>query len=87
MGGFLVDGWKINWRPPLTTWEKGVLDVFLATCRQSVEAPNVWMRNGWTVVPGFFERNLPIGIQTGNVIDALRNAVLQILEPHELTMG
>jgi hydroxypyruvate isomerase len=38
-----------------------------------------------TVVPGFFERNLPIGIQTGNVIDALRMGAA-ILEPHGFTM-
>ena len=25
-----------------------------------------------TVVPGYFERNLPIGIQTGHVIDILQ---------------
>jgi hydroxypyruvate isomerase len=38
-----------------------------------------------TVVPGGFERKLPIGIQDGNVIDALRRGA-EILEPHGLTM-
>jgi hydroxypyruvate isomerase len=37
------------------------------------------------VVPGNFERNLPIGVQTGNVIDALRRGA-EILEPHGLVM-
>ncbi len=38
-----------------------------------------------TVVPGGFERNLPIGIQTANVIEALRRGA-EILEPHGLVM-
>jgi hydroxypyruvate isomerase len=38
-----------------------------------------------TVVPGDFERALPIGIQTGNVIEALRRGA-DILEPHGLIM-
>jgi hydroxypyruvate isomerase len=38
-----------------------------------------------TVVPGYFERELPIGIQTGNVIDALKKGA-DILAPHNLTM-
>ena len=42
-------------------------------------------RNWATVVPGYFERRLPIGIQTGNVIDILR-AGAKILEPASLTM-
>lgn len=38
-----------------------------------------------TVVPGDFERALPMGIQTGNVIEALRTCA-EILEPHGLIM-
>lgn len=38
-----------------------------------------------TVVPGAFERNLPIGIQDANVIDALRWGA-EIFEPHGLVM-
>jgi hydroxypyruvate isomerase len=38
-----------------------------------------------TVVPGYFERNLPIGIQTSYVIDALRKGA-EIFEPHGLVM-
>jgi hydroxypyruvate isomerase len=37
------------------------------------------------VVPGYFERKLPMGIQTGNVVDILR-AGAKILEPAKLTM-
>ena len=38
-----------------------------------------------TVVPGSFHRNLPIGIQDGNVIDTLRKGA-EIFEPHGLVM-
>jgi hydroxypyruvate isomerase len=84
MGVFVVDGGD-NWKTSLTTGKKEFLDVFLATCRQSVEAAKRVDAKWMTVVPGFFERNLPIGIQTGNVIDALRMGAA-ILEPHGLTM-
>jgi hydroxypyruvate isomerase len=40
-----------------------------------------WM----TVVPGYFERKLPMGVQTANVVDALRRGA-EIFEPHGLTM-
>jgi hydroxypyruvate isomerase len=40
-----------------------------------------WM----TVVPGFYERRLPMGVQTGHVMDALRSAAA-IFEPHGLIM-
>jgi hydroxypyruvate isomerase len=84
MGVFVVDGGD-NWKTSLTTGKKEFLDVFLATCRQSVEAAKRVDAKWMTVVPGFFERNLPIGIQTGNVIDALRMGAA-ILEPHGFTM-
>jgi hydroxypyruvate isomerase len=38
-----------------------------------------------TVVPGNFERNLPMGIRTGNLIEVLRQAAA-IFEPHGLVM-
>ena len=38
-----------------------------------------------TVLPGFFERNIPIGIQTANVVDALRRGA-EIFEPQNLVM-
>jgi hydroxypyruvate isomerase len=84
MGVFVVDGGD-NWKTSLTTGKKEFLDVFLATCRQSVEAAKRVDAKWATVVPGFFDRNLPMGIQTGNVIDALRRGS-EILEPHGLTM-
>jgi hydroxypyruvate isomerase len=84
MGVFVIDGGD-NWKVSLTTGKAEFLATFLATCRQSVESAKRVNAKWMTVVPGFFERNLPIGIQTGNVIEALRRGS-EILEPHGLTM-
>jgi hydroxypyruvate isomerase len=84
MGVFVIDGGD-NWKVSLTTGKADFLANFLATCRQSVESAKRVNAKWMTVVPGFFERNLPIGIQTGNVIEALRRGA-EILEPHGLTM-
>ncbi|HRN57684.1 MAG TPA: TIM barrel protein, partial [Agriterribacter sp.] len=57
----------------------------LKGCRQSVEVAKRVNAKWVTVVPGDFERHLPIGIQTGNVIDALKRGA-EILEPHGIIM-
>ncbi|MFI5124025.1 MAG: hydroxypyruvate isomerase family protein [Chitinophagales bacterium] len=61
------------------------LEIFLKGCRQAVEISKRCNGKLTTMVPGDFERELPIGIQTGNVIDALRRGV-EILEPHGIVM-
>jgi len=84
MGVFVVDGGE-NWKVSLTTGKKEHLDVFLDACRKSVEAAKRVNAKWMTVVPGFFERNLPIGIQTANVIEAYKRGA-EIFEPHGLVM-
>jgi hydroxypyruvate isomerase len=84
MGVFVVDGGE-NWKVSLTTGKKEHLDVFLSACRKSVEAAKRVNAKWMTVVPGFFERNLPIGIQTANVIEAYKRGA-EIFEPHGLVM-
>lgn len=84
MGVFVVDGGD-NWKISLTTGKQEFKDVFVKTCKQSVEAAKRVDAKWMTVVPGFFERNLPIGIQTANVVDALRRGA-EIFEPHNLVM-
>jgi hydroxypyruvate isomerase len=61
------------------------LEIFLKGCRQAVEVAKRCNGKLTTMVPGDFERNLPIGVQTGNVIDALRRGA-EILEPHGIVM-
>lgn len=84
MGVFVIDGGD-NWKTSLTTGKKEFKDKFVETCKRSVELAKRVNAKWMTVVPGFFDRSLPMGIQTSNVIDALR-AGSEVLEPHGLVM-
>ena len=84
MGVFVIDGGD-NWKSSLTTGKPEFRDNFVKTCRTAVEVAKRCNAKWMTVVPGFYQRNLPMGIQTGNVIDALRRAA-EIFEPHGLIM-
>jgi len=84
MGVFVIDGGE-NWKTSLTTGKQEFKDVFIKTCKQSVEVAKRVNAKWMTVVPGFFERRTPIGIQTANVIDAFRRGA-EIFEPHGLIM-
>lgn len=84
MGVFVVDGGD-NWKVSLTTGKQEFIDNFVATCKKSVETAKRVNAKWATVVPGYFERKLPIGIQTGHVIEALKRGT-EIFEPHGLTM-
>lgn len=84
MGVFVVDGGD-NWKISLTTGQQDFKDLFLKTCKTSVEVAKRVNAKWATVVPGFFERKLPMGIQTANVIDALRRGS-DIFEPAGLIM-
>jgi hydroxypyruvate isomerase len=84
MGVFVIDGGD-NWKTSLTTGKAEFREKFLGTCRTAVEVGKRVNAQWATVVPGYFERKLPIGIQTGHVIDVLR-AGAEILEPAKLTM-
>jgi hydroxypyruvate isomerase len=84
MGVFVVDGGD-NWKTSLTTGKKEFLDNFVKTCKTCVETAKRVNAKWMTVVPGFYDRNLPIGIQTANVIEALRRGA-EIFEPQGLVM-
>lgn len=84
MGVFVVDGGD-NWKISLTTGKQEFIDNFVKTCKQSVEAAKRVNARWMTVVPGYYERNIPIGIQTSNVINALRRGA-EVLEPHNVVM-
>ena len=63
MGVFVIDGGD-NWKISLTTGKKEFIDNFVNTCQRSVEAAKLLNAKWMTVVPGFFERKLPLDIQT-----------------------
>ncbi|MEJ7827373.1 MAG: TIM barrel protein [Segetibacter sp.] len=61
------------------------VDIFLKGCRDAVEVSKRINGKLTTVVPGDFERPLPLGIQTGNVIEALKKGA-DILEKENIVM-
>ena len=84
MGVFVVDKGG-NGANTLAAGKKEFIDIFLDGCKRAVETAKRVNAKWVTVVPGDFERNLPIGVQTGHVIDALRRGA-EILEPSGLVM-
>jgi len=84
MGVFVLDKGG-NGANTLAAGKPEFIEIFLKGCREAVEVSKRCGGILTTVVPGDFERHLPMGIQTGNVIDALRRGV-EILEPHKIIM-
>ena len=84
MGVFVVDGGD-NWKTSLTSGQPEFKDTFLKTCKTSVEVARRVNAKWMTVVPGFYDRKLPMGRQTANVVDALRSGA-EIFEPAGLIM-
>lgn len=84
MGVFVLDKGG-NGANTLAAGKKEHVDIFLKGCRQAVELAKRCGGKFTTVVPGDFERQLPVDIQTAHVIEALRRGV-EILEPHGIVM-
>lgn len=84
MGVFVVDKGG-NGANTLAAGKQEYVDIFLNGCKRALETAKRCNAKWTTVVPGDFERHLPIGVQTGNVIDALRRGA-EILEPSGLIM-
>jgi hydroxypyruvate isomerase len=84
MGVFVLDkgGNEAN---SLNAGKAEYLEIFLDGCRRALDTARRVNAKWVTLVPGNFERTLPMGIQMGHLIDALRRGV-QILEPHGLVM-
>ena len=74
-----------NMANTLAAGKKEHVDIFLDGCRRAVDVAKRVNAKWMTVVPGAFERRLPIGIQDANVIEALRRGA-EIFEPHGLIM-
>ena len=89
MGVFVVttDSW--HWKLSLTTGKQEFKDLIVRDCKTAVEVARRCNAKHMTVVPGNFDRSLPMDIQTANVIDALRrgsevlekNGLVMVLEP------
>ena len=84
MGVFVVDGGE-NWKVSLTTGKPEFLENFRKTCLACVDTAKRVNAKWMTVVPGFYDRSIPVDVQTAHVIEALRVGA-GIFEPHGLTM-
>lgn len=84
MGVFVLDKGG-NDANSLTAGKPEYVEIFLEGCRRAVDTAKRVNAKWTTMVPGDFVRDLPLGIQTGHVIDALRRGA-EILEPHGLVM-
>jgi hydroxypyruvate isomerase len=84
MGVFVLN-YSSNDKINLTTGSQEWKDKFLVSCKEAVEVAKRTNSTWITVVPGNFERSLPIDIQTGNVIESLRPGA-DILAKHNLVM-
>ncbi|MES2647092.1 MAG: TIM barrel protein [Bacteroidota bacterium] len=85
MGVFVVtvDGW--HWKTSIASGKQEWTDLMIKNCKDAIEVAKRCNAKHMTVVPGNFERSLPMDIQTANVITALRKASA-IFEPHGLIM-
>ena len=61
------------------------VEKFIASCKKAVEIAQRLNSKLVTVVLGDFDRALPMGVQTGNVIEAIKKGTA-ILEPHGIIM-
>jgi hydroxypyruvate isomerase len=84
MGVFVIDAGD-NWKTSYTTGRKEFATAFVKACREAVATAKRVNAKWMTIVPGYFDRTLPIGIQTGHVIDAIR-AGAEVMEPQGLVM-
>ncbi len=85
MGVFVItsDGW--HWKTSLATGKQEWKDKVVGDCKKAVEVAKRCNATWATVVPGNFDRSLPMDMQTANVIQALRMGA-EILEPAKLVM-
>lgn len=85
MGVFVIayDNWPLQ--TSLTSGDKLWREKFIKYCKDSVEVAKRCGAKWMTVVPGNFDRKLPMGIQTARVIESLRYGA-EILEKHNLIM-
>jgi hydroxypyruvate isomerase len=69
----------------LATGKQEFKDLIIRDCNTAVEVAKRCNAKHMTVVPGNFDRSLPMDIQTANVIEALRGGA-GVLEKHGLVM-
>lgn len=85
MGVFVITSQNWHWKTSLASGKQEWIDLMVKDCKEAVEVAKRCNAKYMTVVPGNYDRSLPIDFQTANVIRALRTAS-EILAPHGLVM-
>lgn len=85
MGVFVITSDRWHWKTSLASGKQEWIDRMEKDCREAIEVAKRCNAKWMTVVPGNFDRSLPLDYQTANVIQALRKAS-DILAPHGLVM-
>lgn len=85
MGVFVITSDNWHWKTSLCTGKQEFTDRMMADCRKALEVAKRCNATHATVVPGNYERSLPVDIQTANVITALKRGA-EILEKGPLVM-
>ena len=84
MGVFVIDKGG-NAANSFTTGDPEHTEIFVNACKEAVDVARRVNATWMTVVPGNYDRSLPEGVQTANVIETLRRGA-EIFEPHGLVM-
>ncbi|MDZ7694059.1 MAG: TIM barrel protein [Balneolaceae bacterium] len=84
MGVFVIDKGG-NSANSFSTGDPEHTEIFVEACKEAVDVAKRVNATWMTVVPGNYDRSLPMGIQTANVIETLRRGA-EIFEPHGLVM-
>lgn len=85
MGVFVITSQNWHWKTSLASGKQEWIDLMIKDCKEAVEVAKRCNAKFMTVVPGNYDRSLPIDFQTANVIRALRMAS-DILAPNGLVM-
>lgn len=85
MGVFVVEFDKWPLQISMTSGKQEWKDKFIQYCKTAVEVAKRCNAKWMTVVPGNYDRTLPDGFQTANVIEFMRRGA-EIFEPHGLVM-
>jgi hydroxypyruvate isomerase len=85
MGVFVITSDSWHWKMSLATGKQEWKDKIANDCKKAVEVAKRCNATWATVVPGNYDRSMPLDMQTANVIQALRIGA-EILEPAKLVM-
>jgi hydroxypyruvate isomerase len=85
MGVFVITSDNWHWKTSLATGKQEWTDRMIKDCKEAVEVAKRCNAKWVTVVPGNYDRSLPLEYQASNIITALRKAAA-ILEPAGLVM-